>query len=88
MATAAELSYTTNASATAMAETIFGTGVTVVNASYSGDNRSSAIYQNGDALTPGVTPGDTGVILSTGRAADFTRAPSQWWNERKRPERQ
>jgi hypothetical protein len=80
MATAAELSYTTNASATAMAETIFGTGVTVVNASYSGDNRSSAIYQNGDALTPGVTPGDAGVILSTGRAADFTRAPSQWWN--------
>ncbi|SHH65767.1 Hint domain-containing protein [Marivita hallyeonensis] len=74
MATGAELTYTTNASATAMAEAIFGDGVTVVNASYTGDNRSSAIYENGDALAPGVTPGDTGVILSTGRATRFTQS--------------
>lgn len=74
MATGAELTYTTNASALAMANAIFGTGVTVVNASYSGDNRSSAIYSNGDALAPGVTPSDTGVILSTGRATSFTRS--------------
>lgn len=80
MATAAELTYITNASATAMAEAIFGSGVSVVNASYSGDNRSSAIYDNGDSISPGATPGNTGVILSTGRATDFTRAPSQWWN--------
>lgn len=74
MATGAELSYTTSASAIAMAEAIFGTGVAVVNASYSGDSRSSAIYANGDALAPGATPGDTGVILSTGRVVDFTRS--------------
>ena len=80
MATAAELTYTTGANATAMANAIFGSGVTVVNASYTGDSRSSAIYSNGDALAPGATPGDTGVILSTGRAADFTRAPGSWWS--------
>lgn len=80
MATAAELTYITNASAMAMANAIFGTGVTVVNASYTGDNRSSAIFQDGDALAPGVTPSDTGVILSTGQASAFTRSPSNWWN--------
>lgn len=74
MATGAELTYTTNASAIAMAEAIFGSGATVLNASYSGDNRSSAIFSNGDALAPGVTPSDTGVILSTGRATAFTRS--------------
>lgn len=73
MATGAELGYDTNASALAMANAIFGTGVTVTAASYSGDNRSSAIYSNGDALSPEATPGDTGVILSTGRADRFTQ---------------
>lgn len=80
MATAAELTYITNASAMAMANAIFGTGVSVVNASYSGDNRSSAIFEDGDALSPGVTPSDRGVILSTGQANAFTRASSSWWN--------
>mgnify|MGYP000082478550 CR=1 FL=1 len=74
MATAAELGYDTGATATEMAETIFGNGVTVVDASYTGDNQSSAIYSNGDALAPGATPGDTGVILSTGRANSFTNS--------------
>ena len=74
MATGAELSYTTNASALAMAQTIFGSGASVVSASYTGDNRSSAIYGNGDALADNVTPGDTGVILSTGRADRFTQS--------------
>lgn len=73
-ATGAELGYTTNASALAMANTIFGSGVTVTSASYTGDNRSSAIYSNGDALSPDATPGDTGVILSTGRADRFTQS--------------
>jgi len=80
MASAAELTYNTGANATAMANAIFGNGVTVVSASYTGDNRSSAIYSNGDALAPGATPGDTGVILSTGRATDFTRSPGPWWS--------
>lgn len=74
MATGAELSYNTGANAVAMANAIFGTGVTVVNASYTGDNRASAIYSNGDALAPNVTPGDTGVILSTGQVRSFTQS--------------
>ena len=74
MATGAELTYTTNASALAMAEAIFGSGVSVVNASYTGDSRASAIYSNGDALAPNTTPGDTGVILSTGQANRFTQS--------------
>jgi hypothetical protein len=73
MATGAELDYDTNANATEMAEAIFGSGVTVLSASYTGDNRSSAIYSNGDALAPNVTPSDTGVILSTGRVNNFTQ---------------
>ncbi|MEP3680965.1 MAG: Hint domain-containing protein [Paracoccaceae bacterium] len=55
-----------------MAQTIFGDGVTVVGASYTGDNDASAIYSNGDAISPGVVPSDTGVILSTGEADRFT----------------
>ncbi len=58
----------TGASAIQMAQEIFGSGVTVVGASYTGDNRSSGIYSNGDADAPGFTPSDTGVVLSTGRA--------------------
>lgn len=72
MVAASRLSVNQNASATQMAQEIFGDGVTVVSASYTGDNRSSGIYSGGDATSPGVTPGDTGVILSTGRARDFT----------------
>lgn len=73
-ATGAELGYNTGASAMAMANAIFGTGVTVTSASYTGDNRSSAIFSNGDALSPDATPSDTGVILSTGRANRFTQS--------------
>ncbi len=72
MVAASELPISTNASALDMAQTIFGEGVTVVSASYSGDNRSSGIYSNGDTVSPGVTPGDTGVMLSTGNLRDFT----------------
>lgn len=72
MAVASELPIQTNASAIAMAQTMFGEGVTVVSASYSGDNRSSGIYSNGDAVAPEVTPADSGVMLSTGDLRDFT----------------
>lgn len=61
----------TNASAIAMAEEIFGDGVTVIDATYTGANGSSGIYSQGDTLAPGVTPSDTGVILSTGNANSF-----------------
>lgn len=74
MVAASELNYDTSANATQMAETIFGDGVTVVGASYSGSSYSSAIYSGGDSIAPGVTPGDTGVILSTGVASWFTNS--------------
>lgn len=74
MAVASELPIQTNASATDMAQEIFGEGVTVVSATYSGDSRSSGIYTNGDAVAPGVTPADSGVLLSTGNLRDFTKS--------------
>ncbi|MBT0957491.1 Hint domain-containing protein [Alphaproteobacteria bacterium KMM 3653] len=77
MVTASELNINTNAGATAMANAIFGPGVTVVSASYTGDNDSSGIFTGGDATSPGVTPSDTGVILSTGDAEDFTNSNGQ-----------
>lgn len=77
MVAGVELNYDTNASAMQMANTIFGDGVTVESASYSGANGSSAIYSNGDAVAGNVTPGDTGVILSTGNAGSFTN--NSWW---------
>jgi Hint domain/Bacterial Ig domain len=77
MVTASELPINTKANAVSMANTIFGDGVTVVGASYSGDKNSSGTYSDGDNTSPGVTPGDTGVILSTGRAKDFTNSSGQ-----------
>ncbi len=77
MVAGVELTYNTNASAMQMADTIFGNGVTVVGASYSGSSFSSAIYSNGDAVAGNVTPGDTGVILSTGSATRFTNNSSE-----------
>ncbi|MCK0151675.1 Hint domain-containing protein [Marivita sp. S6314] len=74
MATGAELTYNTGASPLAMAQAIFGTGVTIDGASFTGDSNASAIFSNGDALAPGVTPSDTGVILSTGRVDRFTQS--------------
>lgn len=80
MVAASELPIDTNASAIEMANTIFGPGVTVLNASYSGDNRSSGIWSDGDAVSGEVTPGDTGVMLSTGRLSNFTNGwgSSNW----------
>ncbi len=74
MVAASELPINSSASALDMANTIFGDGVTVVGASFTGSGIASGIYTNGDAISPNVTPGDTGVILSTGRATDFTNS--------------
>ncbi|UWQ85176.1 Hint domain-containing protein [Leisingera caerulea] len=74
MATATELNVDTNATAQQMAEEIFGDGVTVTTATYSGDALSSGIYSGADTTTPGVAPADSGVILSTGYARDFTNS--------------
>ncbi len=77
MVAASALSINSNSNALAMANEIFGTGVTVVSASYSGDRLSSGIYTGGDTTSPGVVPGDTGVILSTGYVRDFTNTFGQ-----------
>ena len=77
MVAASELPINTSASALQMAQTIFGDGTTVSSASYSGSSYSSGVYSNGNAIAPGVMPGNTGVILSTGRASDFTNSWGQ-----------
>lgn len=53
MATGAEPTYQTNATALQMADAIFGDGVAVTGASYSGPVNSKGIYSNGQ-LSPGV----------------------------------
>ena len=57
-----------------MADTMFGDGITVIKASYAGDALSGGIYSKGQEISPGVVPANEGVILSTGKAADFTNA--------------
>ena len=76
MVNGVELTYNSNATALQMANAIFGNGVVVAGATYTGASTSSAIYSNGQ-LAPGVVPSNTGVILSTGRAADFTNSGGQ-----------
>lgn len=66
-----QLTFDTGASAEEMAETMFGAGVEVVSASYTGDDRSSGIFGNGLSGAADVVPADSGVILSTGNATDF-----------------
>jgi len=72
MVAGVEIPIDRGASATEMAETIFGDGVTVVSASYTGDRDSSGIYTEGDSIAPGVMPSDTGVMFSTGDLRSFT----------------
>ncbi len=77
MVAGTEIPINRNATAMQMAEEIFGNGVTVVSASYTGDRDSSGIYTNGDAISPNVTPGDTGVMFSTGDLRGFTNNASE-----------
>jgi hypothetical protein len=80
MVAASELPITTvqeGTTALDMAQEIFGNGVTVTGATYYGDNDSAGIYTGGDANSPNATPGDTGVILSTGEVEDFTNSNGQ-----------
>ncbi len=60
-----------------MAQEMFGAGVTVTGATYYGDTDSAGTYSGGDTTSPGVVPGDTGVIMSTGDAEDFTNSNGQ-----------
>lgn len=76
-----ELSIDRGAKADEMAEAIFGDGVSVVSASYTGDKDSSGIYSNGDSIAPGITPSDTGVMFSTGDLRGFTNSNSSQSNQ-------
>jgi hypothetical protein len=77
MVSAAKLPVTSGGDAMKMADSMFGSGIKIVSASYSGDPASAGIYSNGLKVAPGVTPSDTGVILSTGKAANFTNAKGE-----------
>ncbi|MCH2067038.1 MAG: choice-of-anchor L domain-containing protein [Shimia sp.] len=74
MPTASELPIDNSASATQMADAMFGSGVQVLGASYTGHAMSSGIYSDGDSVAPDAIPSDSGVILSTGYTSDFTNA--------------
>ncbi len=74
MAIANELTINTSATALDMANAIFGDGITVVSASYTGATVGSGIYSGANTTTPGISPTDSGVILSTGRVTDFTNS--------------
>ena len=74
MAIATELVINTSATALDMANAIFGSGVTVVSATYTGDPLSAGTYSGATTTIPGISPTDTGVILSTGKVTDFTNS--------------
>ncbi|MDZ4312871.1 MAG: Hint domain-containing protein [Cypionkella sp.] len=74
MAIANELTINTSATAMDMANAIFGSGVTVTDATYTGSAVSSGIYSGATTTIAGISPTDTGVILSTGRVVDFTNS--------------
>ncbi|WP_306154224.1 choice-of-anchor L domain-containing protein [Roseovarius sp. MMSF_3281] len=74
MPTANELNVDTTATAQEMADAIFGNGVTVTNATYTGAASASGTYTGGTATLGELTQSDTGVILSTGNATDFTNS--------------
>ncbi|MDO6479748.1 Hint domain-containing protein [Shimia thalassica] len=67
-----------SATAMEMAEAIFGDGVSVEEATYTGDSDSSGIYSNADTVSPGVAPSDSGVILSTGDARNFANRNGEY----------
>jgi hypothetical protein len=77
MVTASTLAINTSASAMEMANAMFGAGVTITSANYTGAAASSGIYSGGLTTSPGVVPSDTGVILSTGSATSFTHGSGQ-----------
>lgn len=77
MVDAAKLPVEIDVGADRLAEAMFGSGIKIVSASYKGDPASAGIYSHGDKYAPEVTPSDTGVILSTGRASDFTNASGE-----------
>ena len=74
MPVATELPVDTNATAEDMANEMFGDGIEIVSASYTGNTAASGVFSDGNASAPGISPSDTGVILSTGNAASITNS--------------
>ena len=74
MVDAAKLPVATGVSADAMADAMFGPSIKIVSATFTGDPQSAGIYSHGDTVAPNLTPSNTGVILSTGKASDITNA--------------
>ncbi|WP_298860960.1 choice-of-anchor L domain-containing protein [uncultured Sulfitobacter sp.] len=74
MPIATELAINTTADATTLAQTIFGNGVTIGTATLTGAAGASGTYSGADATLGTIAPGDAGIILSTGQAADFTNS--------------
>lgn len=77
MVNATKLPVDTNVSAMKLADAMFGSGIKVVKATYTGDPNSAGIFSKGDTIAPDATPSDTGVILSTGKATDFTNSKGE-----------
>lgn len=77
MPTATELPIDSSATADQMAEEMFGDGMKIIEATFSGDTLSSGIYSNGESISSGIAPSDTGVILSTGSVENFTNASGE-----------
>jgi Ca2+-binding RTX toxin-like protein len=71
MATAQQLAINTSATALDMATEMFGSGITIVNASFAGDAVQSGVYSGALTTIPGISPTDGGVILSTGNVQSF-----------------
>ncbi len=57
-----------------MAEAIFGEGVEVVDATYTGDRWSTGLFQLADTRIPLASPSDTGLVFSTGDVRSFSNA--------------
>lgn len=69
----AQLTFTNNPTATALAQNIVGFGMTVTNASLTCPTGASAIFGNGASTTLGIT---NGILLTTGQASDAGDAGS------------
>lgn len=74
MVQASKLAVDTDINADQMAESIFGNGIEITSASYTGAQSASGIFSGGDSTASNITPSDTGLILSTGKASDVTNS--------------
>ncbi len=74
MPIATELTINNTASATDLAQNIFGQGTVVNSATITGQGVQSGIFTGANATLGNAAPSDSGIILSTGNVADFTNS--------------